>query len=70
MKDLEDQKESFRDAAAREARLLMDAEAKKLMADNKRMTEELRFHNTITEELQIEKASNGFTRGTPASVIT
>jgi len=56
LKDLDEQKDSFREVALREARQTMDTEAKKLLLDNKRMQEELRFHNSITEELQSEKA--------------
>ena len=58
LKDLEEQKDSFREIALREARQQMDAEAKKLMTDNQRMLEELKFHNTITEELQAEKVGH------------
>mmetsp|Transcript_12527 Transcript_12527/g.12611 ORF Transcript_12527/g.12611 Transcript_12527/m.12611 type:complete len:537 (+) Transcript_12527:235-1845(+) len=55
LKDLEDQKESFRELAARDARMMMDAETRKIMSDNRRMMEELKFHNAVTEELQQEK---------------
>eukprot|EP01041_Mallomonas_annulata_P003762 gene3762-7465_t len=62
LKDLEDQRESFREEASKEARLMMDSESRQLMMDNKRMLEELKFHNAVTEELQEEKASLSLAR--------
>jgi hypothetical protein len=55
MKDLEEQKFSYNEIAMKEAREAMDAESKKLVIENKRINEELKFHNVISYEFQIEK---------------
>lgn len=55
IKDLEEKKQVFHEAALREARAAMDAESKKLVIDNKRISEELKFHNVISYEYQLEK---------------
>jgi hypothetical protein len=55
IKDLEEKKHAFHEAALREARAAMDAESKKLVVDNKRISEELKFHNVISYEYQMEK---------------
>ena len=55
IKDLEEKKQVFHEAALREARAAMDAESKKLVIDNKRICEELKFHNVISYEYQVEK---------------
>ena len=44
-RDLEEQKAAFRDVALNEARNTMGSEIKKIIADNTRMVEELKFHN-------------------------
>lgn len=54
-KDLDDQKASFREIALKEARQAMGIEARKILADNDRMAEEIKFHQTMTVELQGEK---------------
>jgi hypothetical protein len=55
MKELEEQKYSYNEIAMKEAREAMDAESKKLVIENKRMSEELKFHNVISYEFQLEK---------------
>lgn len=55
IKDLEEKKHLFHEAALRDARAAMDAESKKLVIDNKRISEELKFHNVISYEYQVEK---------------
>lgn len=55
LKDLEDQKAAFRNAALKEAREALDAETKKLAIENARFSEELKFHHTISREHQVEK---------------
>ena len=55
IKDLEEKKHAFHEAALREARAAMDAESKKLVVENKRISEELKFHNVISYEYQLEK---------------
>jgi hypothetical protein len=54
-KDLDDRKVAFREVALKEAKQAMSAEAKKILADNNRMFEELKFHHTMTAELELEK---------------
>jgi len=55
MKEVEDQKYTYRESALKEARETMDAESKKLVVENKRINEELKFHNVISYEYQVEK---------------
>lgn len=55
LKDLDEKKHAFHEAALREARATMSAESKRLEVENKRMSEELKFHNVISYEYQIEK---------------
>lgn len=55
MKELEEQKYTYNEIAMKEAREAMDAESKKLVIENKRISEELKFHNVISYEFQIEK---------------
>jgi hypothetical protein len=55
IKDLEEKKHVFHEAALREARAAMNAESKKLVIDNQRISEELKFHNVISYEYQLEK---------------
>jgi hypothetical protein len=55
MAELEQQKLAFREVALKEAREAMGLEAKKIIAENTRMYEELKFHNTMTAELQADK---------------
>jgi hypothetical protein len=57
MLELEQQKVAFREVALKEARDAMGQEAKKIIAENTRMYEELKFHNTMTNELQADKAA-------------
>ena len=54
-KDLDEQKSAFREVALKEARQAMGEEAKKIVAENNRMFEELKFHHAMTAELQSEK---------------
>jgi hypothetical protein len=54
-KDLDEQKASFRELALKEARSAMGEEAKKILADNNRLFEELKFHHLETADYQIEK---------------
>ena len=58
LKDIEDQKITLRELAMKEAKLLTDSETKKVIADNKRIMEELKFHHIVTEELNDEKVSH------------
>eukprot|EP01038_Epipyxis_sp_PR26KG_P006369 gene6369-8771_t len=55
-KDLDEQKAAFREVALKEARSTMGEEAKKLLVDNNRMFEELKFHHAEAAEFQTEKA--------------
>jgi hypothetical protein len=54
-KDLDDQKAAFREIALNEARAAMGEEAKKILADNTRMFEELKFHHAEAAHFQNEK---------------
>lgn len=56
-KDLDDQKAAFREVALQEARMAMGEEIKKILADNNRMFEELRFHHTESVNFQAEKTA-------------
>lgn len=56
LRELDEQKLAFREAAFKEAREAMGHEAKKIMAENNRMFEELKFHHATEAELQTEKA--------------
>jgi hypothetical protein len=53
MKELEDTKLLYRDNALRDAREAMDSQSKKLVIENKRISEELKFHSTISYEFQV-----------------
>jgi myosin heavy subunit len=55
-KELDEQKAAFREVALSEARLAMSEEAKKILADNNRMFEELKFHHAEAVQFQAEKA--------------
>eukprot|EP00599_Poterioochromonas_sp_BG-1_P002480 CAMPEP_0173154340 /NCGR_PEP_ID=MMETSP1105-20130129/13423_1 /TAXON_ID=2985 /ORGANISM="Ochromonas sp., Strain BG-1" /LENGTH=405 /DNA_ID=CAMNT_0014070499 /DNA_START=464 /DNA_END=1681 /DNA_ORIENTATION=+ len=55
-KELDEQKAAFREVALNEARLAMSEEAKKILADNNRMFEELKFHHAEAVQFQAEKA--------------
>jgi hypothetical protein len=55
MKELEEQKYTYTEIAMKEAREAMDIESKKLVIENKRINEELKFHNVISYEFQLEK---------------
>lgn len=57
MRELDEQKLAFRELALREAREAMGEEAKKIVAENTRMFEELKFHNDMTAELQNDKTA-------------
>jgi hypothetical protein len=48
MREMDEQKAAFRVVALKEAREAMGEEAKKIIAENTRMFEELKFHNTMT----------------------
>eukprot|EP01036_Dinobryon_divergens_P022405 gene22405-30656_t len=54
-KDLDEQKSAFREVALKEARSAMGEEAKKILADNNRMFEELKFHHAESSENQADK---------------
>lgn len=54
-KELDEQKAAFREVALNEARLAMSEEAKKILADNNRMFEELKFHHAEAVQFQAEK---------------
>lgn len=54
-KDLDRRKEILRDIALTEAREAMGAEAIKILADNNRMYEELKFLHTMTADIEAEK---------------
>ncbi len=56
LKEMEDQKSAFRSIALNEARQAMSTESKKIVAENMRLHEELKFHHAMTIELQAEKA--------------
>jgi hypothetical protein len=56
-KELDEQKAAFREVALNEARLQMSEEAKKILADNNRMFEELKFHHAEAVHFQAEKAT-------------
>ena len=58
LKELEDQKLLYRENALRDAREAMNSEAKKLVIENKRITEELKFHNMISYEFQVSLRVN------------
>uniref|UniRef100_A0A7S3M0U4 Coiled-coil domain-containing protein 176 n=1 Tax=Spumella elongata TaxID=89044 RepID=A0A7S3M0U4_9STRA len=55
-KDLDEQKAAFREVALKEARSAMGEEAKKILADNNRMFEELKFHHNEAADMQAEKS--------------
>ena len=61
-KDLDDQKLIFRELALKEARNAMGDEIKKILLDNNRMFEELKFHHAESSEIQSEKVSFLFHR--------
>lgn len=54
-KELDEQKAAFREVALKEARSAMGEEAKKILADNNRMFEELKFHHNEAADMQAEK---------------
>lgn len=54
-KELDDQKAAFREIALNEARASMSEEVKKILADNNRMSEELKFHHSEAVAHQAEK---------------
>lgn len=54
-KDLDDQKAAFREIALNEAKSAMGQEAKKILADNHRMFEELKFHHNEAADNAAEK---------------
>jgi hypothetical protein len=54
-KDLEKRKEVLREIALKEAREAMGTEAKKILADNDRMYDELKFLQVTTADLEAEK---------------
>lgn len=55
VKDLEDEKTAFRNIALIEARQTISVESKKVVAENIRLHDELKFHHAMTVELQAEK---------------
>lgn len=56
LKEMEDQKSAFRNIALNEARQAMSVESKKIVVENIRLHEELKFHHAMTIELQTEKS--------------
>jgi uncharacterized protein (DUF924 family) len=54
-KELDEQKAAFREVALNEARAAMGEEVKKILADNSRMFEELKFHHAESIHIQAEK---------------
>jgi hypothetical protein len=56
-KDLDEQKAAFREIALKEARSAMGDEARKILADNNRMFEELKFHHSEAADYQAEKVT-------------
>lgn len=56
-KDLDEQKVAFREVALQEARSLMGEDVKKIIADNARLYEELRFHHAESADFQAEKTA-------------
>lgn len=57
LKEMEDQKSAFRNIALNEARQAMSVESKKIVVENIRLHEELKFHHAMAIELQAEKAA-------------
>lgn len=57
LKEMEDQKSAFRNIALNEARQAMSVESKKIVVENIRLHEELKFHHAMTLELQAEKTA-------------
>lgn len=57
LKDMEDQKSAFRNIALSEARQAMSVESKKIVVENIRLHEELKFHHAMAIELQAEKSA-------------
>jgi hypothetical protein len=55
VKELEDEKAAFRNIALNEARQTISVESKKVVAENIRLHDELKFHHAMTVELQAEK---------------
>jgi len=56
-REVEEQKVAFREVALKEARQMMGDEARKIVADNARMREELKFHVINSAELTSDRAS-------------
>ena len=56
-REVDEQKAAFREVALKEARDLMGDEARKIVADNTRMREELKFHTINSAELTAERAA-------------
>ncbi len=54
-KELDEQKAAFREVALNEARAAMGEEVKKIIAENSRMFEELKFHHAESVHIQAEK---------------
>jgi chromosome segregation ATPase len=57
LKELDEQKAAFREVALHEARAAMGEEVKKILAENTRMFEELKFHHSESIHSQTEKVS-------------
>jgi hypothetical protein len=55
LRELDEQKLAFRELALKEAKDAMGEEVKKIVNDNTRMSEELKFHNVMTADLQADK---------------
>lgn len=56
-KELDEQKAAFREIALNEARAQISEETKKILNDNNRINEELRFHQNEAAQFQIDKVS-------------
>jgi len=57
LRELDDERVAFREIALKEARSTLGQEAKKIMSENARMHEELKFQNVVTSDLIEEKAN-------------
>ena len=57
LQELDEQKLAFREVALKEARDAMGEEVKKIVSENTRMFEELKFHHVMTADLQSDKAA-------------
>lgn len=66
LKDLDEQKAAFREIALRDARQAMGEEANRILTENDRMREELKFHQSVSSDLQAEKVCSIFENNFPS----